>query len=72
MAKEFPDKWEYLIYELAYPSECFKSIDGYQKPSNDLREEDFFSKLKIGYLDDTEIERTKEVIKIFDIKMENS
>ena len=51
---------------------CFKNIDGYQKPSNDLRDKDFFSKLKIGYPDDTEKERTKEVIKLFDIKVENS
>ena len=43
------------------------SIDDYKKPDN-LKKEDFFSKLKNDYPDDEEIERTKEIIKLFDIK----
>ena len=38
------------------------SINDYQKPVNNLKKEDFFSKLKNGYPDDEEIERTKEII----------
>ena len=33
-----------------------------------MKKEDFFSKLKNGYPDDEEIERTKEIIKRFKIK----
>ena len=64
----FPDKWKYLTKKLAYPYDFFNSIEDYQKPVNNLRKEDFFSKLKNGYPDDKEIERTKEIIKLFNIK----
>ena len=64
----FPDKWKYLTKKLAYPYEYFDSIDDYQKPLDNLKKEDFFSKLKNGYPDDKEIERTKEIIKKFNIK----
>ena len=64
----FPDKWKYLTKKLAYPYESFNSIEDYQKPVNKLKKEDFFSKLKNEYLDDEEIERTKEIIKLFNIK----
>ena len=33
-----------------------------------MKKEDFFSKLKNGYLDDEEIERTMDIIKKFNIK----
>ena len=33
-----------------------------------MKKEDFFSKLKIKYLNDEEIERTKEIIKLLTIK----
>ena len=68
MKKEFPDKWQYLNKKLAYPYEYFNSIDDYQKPVDNLKKEDFFSKLKIDYPDDDEIARTKEIIKLFSIK----
>ena len=64
----FPDKWNYLTKKLVYPYELFNSIEDYQKPVNNLKKEDFFSKLKNGYADDEEIERTKEIIELFDIK----
>ena len=64
----FADKWKYLTKKLAYPYECFNSIDDYQKPVDNLEKKDFFSKLKNKCPDDEEIERTKEIIKIFDIK----
>ena len=68
LKKEFPDKWQYLNKKLAYPYQYFNSIDDYKKPVNDLKREDFFSKLKNGYPDDEEIERTKEIFKLFSIK----
>ena len=64
----FPNKWQYLNKKLAYPYEHFNSIDDYQKPVNNLKKEDFFSKLKNKGPDDDEIERTREIIKLFDIK----
>ena len=68
LRKEFPDKWQNLINKLAYPYQYFNSIDDYQKPVDNLKKEDFFSKLKNKCPDDDEIERTKEIIKLFDIK----
>ena len=65
---EFPDKWKNLTKKVAYPYEYFNSIDDYQKPVDNLKKEDFFSKLKNGYPDDEEIERTKEIIEIFNIQ----
>ena len=64
----FPDKWKYLTKKLAYPYEFFNCIEDYQKPVNDLKKEHFFSKLKNKCPDDEEIERTKEIIKRFNIK----
>ena len=68
LKKEFPDKWQYLNKKLAYTYQYFNSIDDYQKPVDNLKKEDFFSKLKNDYPDDEEIERTKEIIKLFNIK----
>ena len=68
LKKEFPDKWRYLNKKLAYPYEYFNSIDDYKKPVHNLKKEDFFSKLKIKCPDDEEIQRTKEIIEIFNIK----
>ena len=68
LKKEFPDKWLYLNKKLAYPYQYFNSINDYKKPVNDLKKEDFFGKLKNDYPDDEEIERTKEIIKLFNIK----
>ena len=64
----FPDKRKYLTKKLAYPYEFFNSIDDYQKPVDDLKKEDFFSKLKNKCLDDEEIQRTMDIIKRFNIK----
>ena len=68
LKKEFPDKWQYLNKKLAYPYEYFNSIDDYKKPVHNLKKEDFFSKLKNKCPDDEEIQRTKEIIEIFNIK----
>ena len=68
LKRRFPDKWNYLTKKLAYPYEYFNSIEDYQKPVDNLKKEDFFSKLKNGYPDDEEIERTKDIIKKFNVK----
>ena len=68
LKKEFLDKWQYLNKKLAYPYQYFNSIDEYKKPVDNLKTEDFFSKLKNDYPDDEEIERTKEIIKLFNTK----
>ena len=68
LKRGFPDKWKYLTKKLAYPYEYFNSIDDYQKPVDNLKKEHFFSKLKNKCPDDEEIERTKEIIKKFNIK----
>ena len=66
--KEFPDKWQYLNKKLAYPYEYFNSINDYEKTVDNLKRENFFSKLKNDYPDDDVIERTKEIIEKFNIK----
>ena len=68
LKKEFPDKWQYLNKKLDYPYEYFNSIDDYKKPVHILKKGDFFSKLKNKYPDDGEIQRTKEIIEIFNLK----
>ena len=69
LKKEFPDKWQCLNKNLAYPYEYFNSIEDYQKPVDNLIKEDFFSNLKIDYPDDEEIERTKQnIVNLFNIK----
>ena len=64
----FPNKWKYLTKKLAYPYEIFNSIDDYQKPVDNLKKEQFFSKLKNKCPDDDEIERTMNIIEKFNIK----
>ena len=34
---EILDKWKNLTKKLAYPYECFNSVDGYQKPVDNLK-----------------------------------
>ena len=68
LKKEVSDKWHYLNKKLPYPYEYFNSIDDYKKPVDNLKKADFFSKLKNKYPDDEEIQRTKEIIEIFNIK----
>ena len=56
LKKKFPDKYHFFKKKLAYPYEYFNSIDDYKKPVDNLKKEDFFSKLKNDYPDDDEIE----------------
>ena len=64
----FPDKWKYLTEKLAFPYGFLNCIEDYQKPVHNLKKEDFFSKLKNHYSDDEKIEKTKVIIKRFNIE----
>ena len=68
METGFPDKWKNLIKKLAYPYEFFNCVEDYQKPVNNLKKENFFSKLKNKCPDDEEIQRTMDIIRRFNIK----
>ena len=68
LKRGFPDKWKYLTKKLAYPYEYFNSLYDYKKPVDNLKKEDFFSKLKNKCPYDEEKERTKEIVKKFNIK----
>ena len=68
MKTEFPDKCKSLTKKIACPYDYFNDIDDYQKPVDNLKKEDFFSKLQNNFPDDKEIERTKEIIKRVNIK----
>ena len=59
---------EFLTRKLVYPYEYPNSIDDYQKSVNNLKKEDFFSKLKNDYPSNEELKRTKELMKRFNIK----
>ena len=50
LKKEFTDNWQYLNEKLANPSEYFNNIDDYKKPVDNLKKEDFFSKMEINVL----------------------
>ena len=65
---ENPVLWKKLTGKLAYTYEYFNSVDDYNKPVDKLQKEDFFSKLTNDYPSHREIERTKVIIKKFDIK----
>ena len=65
---EFADKWKYLAKKLAYPYEYFNSIDGYRKSVDNSKKEYFFSELKNDYPNDEETDRTKQIIKLFNIE----
>ena len=68
LKRKFPDNWKNLTKKLAYPYDYFNGIDDYQKPVDNLKKEDFFSKLKNKCPDDEEIERTMDIIKRLNIK----
>ena len=46
LKKEFPDNWNILNKKLVYPYEYFNKIEDYQKPVDNLKKEDLFSKSK--------------------------
>ena len=68
LKKESPDHWEISGEKPAYPYESFIKSEDYQKPVAILRKDDFFSDLKNSCPDGGEIDRSKQIVKIFDIK----
>ena len=67
LKKEFPSNPDLLNKKLAYPYQCFKSLDEYDLPITNLVKDDYFSKLKKGYPENSEIQRTNEIIDTFKI-----
>ena len=66
---EFSDnEWKCLTKNLAYRYEYFNCLDDYEKPVDNLKKEDFLSKLIQDFPTDEETERTKKIIKEFNIK----
>ena len=55
---------------MAYPYEYFNKIEDYQDSVNILKKEDIYCKLKSNYPDDSEIERSNQNNKLFDIENE--
>ena len=68
MKREFLDKCKYSTKKLACPYEYFNSIDDYEKPVDILKKQYSFNELKNDYPDVEEIERTKQIVKMFNIK----
>ena len=71
LKKNFPDHWMLLKNKLAYPYEFHKTIDDYEKPIQVLLEagnEAYFSKTKNKIPDQEDINRTNQIIKLFNIK----
>ena len=68
LKREFPSNSELLNKKLAYPYDYFKSLDDYSLPITNLVKGDYFRKLKNGYPQDSEIQRTNEIIDTFMIK----
>ena len=64
----FPDTRKYLTKKLAYPYEFFNSLDDYKKPVGNLKKKKIQKSEKHKCPDDVEIERTKVIIKTFNIK----
>ena len=55
MKKEFPDNWNLLDKELAYPCEYFQKVEDYELDICNNSKEDFFSKLNNDHFDAEEI-----------------
>ena len=68
LKREFSDKWQNFYKKLAFPNEYFNRLDDYKKPVDILKKEDFISKLKNECPSTDEIQRTKEIFELFDIK----
>ena len=71
LKKNFPNHWMLLKNKLAYPYEFYKTSADYEKPINTLLEagsKAYFSKTKNKIPDQDEINRTNEIIKLFNIK----
>ena len=71
LKRNFPNHWNLLKKKLSYPYEFYKNLEDYEKPIEELLKagkEVYFSKTKNEILDQEEIDRTNEIIKLFNIK----
>ena len=66
LKKNIPDNWNLSNKKRACPYEYFISMDDYQKLVDNLKKEDFCSKVKNACLDDKGVERTEQSINFFD------
>ena len=71
LKQPFPNHWMLLKKKLAYPYEFYKTLEIYEKPIEELLKsgkEAYFSKTKNKIPDQGEIDRTNEIMKLFNIK----
>ena len=71
LKKHFPNHWMLLKNKLAYPYEFYKTLEDYEKPIEELLKagnEAYYSKTANKIPDQKEIDRTNEIIKLFNIK----
>ena len=71
LKKHFPNHWVLFKNKLAYPYEFYKTLEDYERPIEDLLKagnEAYYSKTKNEIPDQKEIDRTNEIIKLFNIK----
>ena len=71
LKKFFPNHWMLLKNKLAYPYEFYKTLEDYEKPIDELLKagsEAYYSKTANKIPDQKEIDRTNEIIKLFNIK----
>ena len=71
LKKHFPNHWMLLKNKLAYPYEFYKTLEDYERPIKELLQagkEAYFSKTKNKIPDLEEIDRTNQIIKLFNIK----
>ena len=71
LKRQFPNHWKLLKNKLAYPYEFYKTLEDYGKPIEELinyGKEAYFSEAKNKIPDKEEIDRTNEIIKLFNIK----
>ena len=72
LKRHFPNHWVLLKNKLAYPYEFYKTLEDYEKPIEELLvsgNEAYFSNTKKNKIpDQEEIDRTNEIMKLFNIK----
>ena len=71
LKRHFPNHWMLLKKKLAYPYEFYKTLDDYELPIDVVLKagkEISFSKTKNEIPDQDEVDRTNEIIKLFNIK----
>ena len=71
LKRHFPNHWMLLKNKLAYQYEFYKTLEDYERPIDVLLKtgkEAYFSKTKNKISDQEEIDRTNEIIRLFNIK----